>query len=127
MTREETKKCIEVMQAYVDGKTVGYMRNDGNGTLFFSESKSPAWNWFHENYIVKPQPMKVTEEEMELMSSNRIFWAKDKETGKIDCFFNRALHYFGDTHYILNPDTMEWEDRNEDADALKHFYNGGQP
>ena len=45
------------------------MRNDGNGTLFFSESKSPAWNWFHENYIVKPQSMKVTEEEKKFVST----------------------------------------------------------
>ena len=66
------------MQAYVDGKTVGYMRNDGNGTLFFSKSKSPAWNWFHENYIVKPQSMKVTQEEKEIISKLPIFWAKQK-------------------------------------------------
>ena len=126
MTREETKKCIEVMQAYVDGKTVGYMRNDGNGTLFFSESKSPAWNWFHENYIVKPQSMKVTQEEKEIISKLPIFWAKHKETGEINSHLGHAIKSFKKDHYILNSETMEWEDWSEDADS-RHHYNGGQP
>ena len=126
MTREETKKCIEVMQAYVDGKTVGYMRNDGNGTLFFSESKSPAWNWFHENYIVKPQPMKVTEEEKEIISKTLI-WVKSKVTGNVGYYDSVALDTCRAKFLILNSETMEWEDWNEDADTLKHFYNGGQP
>ena len=124
MTREETKKCIEIMQAYVDGKTVGYMRNDGNGTLFFSESKSPAWNWFHENYIVKPQSMKVTEEEKKIINRT-IYWIKYKDTGNISCRYAKtAIEPNGE--YILNPDTMEWEDWDANADS-RHHYNGGQP
>ena len=125
MTREETKKCIEVMQAYVDGKTVGYMRNDGNGTLFFSESKSPAWNWFHENYIVKPQSMKVTEEEKKIINRT-IYWTKYKDTGNISYRYAKtAIEPNGE--YILNPNTMEWEDWGEDTERLRHHYNGGQP
>ena len=61
MTKEETNKAIEVMQAYVDGKTIGYMRDDGNGNLYFSESESPAWNWFHCNYLVRPKMTLVEE------------------------------------------------------------------
>ena len=126
MTREETKKCIEIMQAYVDGKTVGYMRNDEKGNLFFSESESPAWNWFHENYIVKPQPMKVTQEEKEIISKLPIFWAKHKETGEINSHFGHAIKSFKKDHYILNSETMEWEDWDANADS-RHHYNGGQP
>ena len=111
MTREETKKCIEVMQAYVDGKTVGYMRNDGNGNLFFSESKSPAWNWFHENYIVKPQSMKVTEEEKKIINRT-IYWTKYKDTGNISYRYAKTAIEPND-EYILNSETMEWEDWNE--------------
>jgi len=126
MTREETKKCIEVMQAYVDGKTVGYMRNDGNGTLFFSESKSPAWNWFHENYIVKLQPMKVTEEERILLQiKGRII--KAKNSNYITIVNDGDVELLRNEFYFLNKETQEWEDWNEDADTLKHFYNGGQP
>ena len=125
MTREETKKCIEVMQAYVDGKTVGYMRNDGNGTLFFSESKSPAWNWFHENYIVKPQSMKVTEEERILLQiKGRII--KAKNSNYITIVNDGDVELLRNEFYFLNKETQEWEDWNEDADS-RHHYNGGQP
>ena len=123
MTREETKKCIEVMQAYVDGKTVGYMRNDGNGTLFFSESKSPAWNWFHENYIVKLQPMKVTEEEKILLKMiGKVVKAKDSNyitiinNGNPEALKN---NFYGSPEalkknfYFLNVETQEWEDWSE--------------
>ena len=126
MTREETKKCIEVMKHFEDGGEVQILVYDYGGRQEWEDCSNPDWNWDYHTYRKKPQPMKVTEEEMELMSSSRIFWAKDKETGKVDCFFNRALHYFGDTHYILNPDTMEWEDWDANADS-RHHYNGVQP
>ena len=115
------------MQAYVDGKTVGYMRNDGNGTLFFSESKSPAWNWFHENYIVKPQPMKVTEEERVRLMEQQPIPILDKKLGKT-YFLPRYLIDTLDAnkYYILNSETTEWEEWSENAEKLKHHYNGGQ-
>ena len=122
MTREETKKAIEVMKHFEDGGEVQILVYDYGGRQEWEDFPNPDWNWDYHTYRIKPQSMKVTEEEMELMSSSRIFWAKDKETGKVDCFFNRALHYFGDTHYILNPDTMEWEDWDANAERL----NGGQ-
>lgn len=112
MTREETKECIKVMQRYVDGGMVGHHRKDEYGKSYFVESKDPAWNWFHETYIARPKSIKVTEEEKELMSNKRIFWAKNKNTGTVDCYFNHVLHYFNDAYFILNPETMEWEDRS---------------
>ena len=114
------------MQYFEDGGEVQILVYDYGGRQEWEDCSNPDWNWDYHTYRKKPQSMKVTEEEMELMSSSRIFWAKDKETGKVDCFFNRALHYFGDTHYILNPDTMEWEDWDANADS-RHNYNGGQP
>lgn len=123
MTREETKKCIEIMQAYVDGKTVGCMRNDGNGNLYFSESESPAWNWFHSNYVIKPQSMKVTEEEKILLKMiGKVVKAKDSNyitiinNGNPEALKN---NFYGSPEalkknfYFLNVETQEWEDWSE--------------
>ena len=126
MTREETRKARIVMQHFEDGGEVQILVHDYDGRQEWEDCPNPDWNWDYHTYRIKPQSMKVTEEEKEIISKPPIFWAKHKETGKVDCFFNRALHYFGDTHYILNPDTMEWEDRDANADS-RHNYNGGQP
>lgn len=127
MTREETKKAIEVMQAYVDGKTIGYMRDDGNGNLYFSESESPAWNWFHSNYVIKPQSMKVTKKEKELMKQ---IWVKNKKTENVYAVLDKKLitDDYIDNHYFLDPDKQEWiEIESDSKERLRHHYNGGQP
>jgi len=51
MDKEETKKAIEVMQAYVDGKKL----MAGCGT----DVRVPVWNWESglSAYKVKPEPI----------------------------------------------------------------------
>ena len=41
MTREETKKAIKVMQAYVDGKEIENITFSGT----YVKVSNPVWNW----------------------------------------------------------------------------------
>lgn len=50
-TREETKRMIEVMQAYVDGAEIEYRDSDGGNW----DRTQPCWIWSDYNYrIVDP-------------------------------------------------------------------------
>ncbi len=56
MNIEETKKAIEVMQAYVDGGTV----INGSGQCFkITETAAPSWVWATgvDAYAIKPKPV----------------------------------------------------------------------
>jgi len=55
MNREETKKAIEVMQAYVDGKPVQYLALSGRWVM----TGLPIWNWKSLNFRIKPKPREV--------------------------------------------------------------------
>lgn len=55
MTREETKKCIEVMQAYVDGTEVE-TRGDSIGNHLWYVEEDPAWKWSFCLYRIKEEP-----------------------------------------------------------------------
>ncbi len=58
MTREETKKCIEVMQAYVDGKEIEYSHEDvilGRNIWNTSIAEGPLWNWEEFQYRIKEE------------------------------------------------------------------------
>lgn len=51
MTKEETKKRIEVMEAYASGQQVeSRERHDGKWSL----APSPWWNWELHDYRIKP-------------------------------------------------------------------------
>lgn len=52
MTKEETKKCIEVMQAYVDGKEIQF---DHGGEWV---DVKPDWTWggIPKRYRIKSEP-----------------------------------------------------------------------
>lgn len=52
MTIEETKKAIEVMQAYVDGKEIEVK---SFGSAPFKEIPNPVWDWYRNEYRVKPE------------------------------------------------------------------------
>lgn len=61
-TKEETKRMIEVMQAYVDGKpTEVAVVHSGR----WQAAKVPAWDWLHYDYRVK--------EDMELKAVETFF------------------------------------------------------
>lgn len=64
MNREDTKKAIAVMQAYVDGKEIE--------TRWHSKYESccnPAWHWDDAamNYRVKPEPRVIEVREGETL------------------------------------------------------------
>lgn len=50
MTREETKKAIEVMQAYVDGKETEWCSCASSD---WEPVNKPSWNWNYNNYRIK--------------------------------------------------------------------------
>ena len=77
MTREETKKRIKVMQAFVDGKDVEVL-NTGKWELVSNPSWSPA-----TKYRIKPEsayrPFESAQECIEEMRKHEPFgWIKDK-------------------------------------------------
>ena len=113
MTREETKKCIEVMQYFEDGGEVQILVYDYDERQEWEDFPNPDWNWDYHTYRIKPQSMKVTQEEKKIISKPPIFWAKHKETGEINSHFGHAIKSFKKDHYILNSKTMEWEDWSE--------------
>ena len=59
MNRDETKKAIEIMQAYVDGAEVQFRSNQ-----YVSEDEAPSWAecahkywaWGAMDYRIKPKP-----------------------------------------------------------------------
>ena len=51
MNREETRKAIEVMQAYVDGEEIEYRADE----RWYSTS-SPVFNWEDSDYRIKHKP-----------------------------------------------------------------------
>jgi len=54
MNREETKKAIAVMQAYVDGKQIESAQEGCEWRASF-----PIWDWGLNHYRVKPKPRTV--------------------------------------------------------------------
>ena len=97
------------MQHFEDGGEVEVIARDDKDDKW-QVTSNPTWNWAREDYRIKPQIMKVTEEEKEIISKPPIFWAKHKETGEINSHFGHAIKSFKKDHYILNSETMEWED-----------------
>ena len=49
----QTKYSIEVMQAYVDGKTI----QGCNPDVTWGDVEFPTWDWSTFNYRVKPEPL----------------------------------------------------------------------
>lgn len=125
MTREETKKAIEVMQAYVDGKKIE-CRWKAEEEDEWRGSEYPLWLWDTRDYRIKPQPMKVTEEEKKFMEQ---IWLKNKQTGHVYAVLDKK-HInddFIDNHYFLDPDKQEWiEIESDSKERLRCHYNGGQ-
>ena len=53
----DTKKAVEVMQAYLEGKVIEGRRNGStNGWI---RLRSPEWNWSETEYRVKPEPKEI--------------------------------------------------------------------
>lgn len=55
MTREETAKCIKVMQAYANGEIIEEKIFSFDHTEWV-ESIDPTWQWYKFDYRIKPRP-----------------------------------------------------------------------
>jgi alkanesulfonate monooxygenase SsuD/methylene tetrahydromethanopterin reductase-like flavin-dependent oxidoreductase (luciferase family) len=55
MNKEETRKAIEVMQAYVDGEQIELQWSVGEWETYDHDGK-PTWNWSKYDYRIKPKP-----------------------------------------------------------------------
>ena len=53
MNREDTKKAIEVMQAFVDGEAIEYRLVEGEPWLNWA---GPNWDWVRYEFRIKPNP-----------------------------------------------------------------------
>lgn len=131
MTREETIKAIKIMQHFADGGDIEVStKNDACFNRIPCDdpdikAKEILWNWEAYDYRIKPKSMKVTEEEKDYMAG---VWVKLKNTNSIT-YVKLGAVIDNKNYYVLNPDTMEWEDwENTYEEAkLRHHYNGGQP
>jgi len=56
MNKENVKKAIEVMQAYVDGKIIQGLYN-GEWHTFDVDSTLPLFQWADCTYRIKPEPL----------------------------------------------------------------------
>ena len=109
MTREETKKCIEVMKHFEDGGEVQILVHDYGGRQEWEDWPNPDWNWDYHTYRKKPQPMKVTEEERILLQiKGRII--KAKNSNYITIVNDGDVELLRNEFYFLNKETQEWED-----------------
>ena len=82
MTREETAKCIKVMQAYANGEIIEEKRFSFDHTEWV-ESIDPSWQWYKFDYRIKPRPkyrpFKDADECWQEMLKHQPFgWVKEK-------------------------------------------------
>ena len=57
-TRDETKKMVEVMQAYIAGKKIQTTNWDGEWEDI-DNGDAPVWDWFESEYRVAPETSEV--------------------------------------------------------------------
>jgi len=81
MNREETKKAIEVMQAYVDGKVVEYFAFDA-----WFPVNQPGWSFNDTKYRIKPEPREYWVN----VYPGGIYVYKSKEDADLYCSVNRS-------------------------------------
>ena len=68
----ETKRQIEVMKAYLDGKAIQYRVKYINDDVWDDE-QYPSWNWYSVDYRVKPdETEKATDEPKKLMTYGQL-------------------------------------------------------
>lgn len=81
MKREEARKNAEVMAAYVEGKKIEVLCDDGE----WCETDCPSFDWLHEKYRVKKEqcyrPFKDGDECFNEMKNHEPFgWVQCDET-----------------------------------------------
>ena len=113
MTREETKKCIKVMQAYVDGKEIEVINPD-NEKDNWQITRNPVWSWARVNYRIKPQQISIpaTEEELEIIGRG-VLWCRNKKNPNRMGWIRHNDTLNESDWLFFNPDTKCWEDWSE--------------
>lgn len=81
MNREQAKKILPIIQAFVKGKTIEFRER---GCTLWAESISPIFNFAIFEYRIKPEPkyrlFKDAEECWQEIQKHQPFgWVKDKE------------------------------------------------
>lgn len=90
-----TQEKIEVMKAYAEGRKIQYRNKDGEFWMDWPYSIEPSWDWFHQDYRIKPEnkyrPYKDTDEMIEDFKrraeiatsemSLPLIWVKSKADG----------------------------------------------
>lgn len=117
MTPEETKKCIEVMQAYVEGAIIECLNHDEPLGQWRVIESIQVWDWNKYDYRIRPKTIiPVTKDEFTEME---LKWYKSKTSGLLFCpakdsdsmVYPHEINY--KDYLILNPDTKCWEDWGE--------------
>lgn len=109
MTQEEINEVIKVMSAYVNGKKIQYLNDDGR----WVDTPNPLFDWSRWEYRIKPQPnyrpFKNAEECWQEMQKHHPFgWVRSKDfiiTCYIDVFTSDEVRIF-DT-YMHFPDAFK--------------------
>lgn len=67
MTKDETREAIKVMQAWVDGEGDVEFKAKFAPAVPWSSAK-PSWNWYKNEYRIKPKPREWVLEPMKDIS-----------------------------------------------------------
>lgn len=80
-TREITQACMMVMQAYLDGKEIEFIRKYPSDSEEWHSSINPSWDWVTYDYRIKPLPhfRLPTKEEYEKLISHFSRWNAEKK------------------------------------------------
>ena len=73
-----TKEMREVMQAHEDGKTIQFR---GKGSEIWRSTPTPAWDWAHREYRIKPEPKYVPYDSVLEVEKDK--WFKETITGML--------------------------------------------
>ena len=123
MTREETKKCIEVMRAFLEGKEI-QMYSHVNKK--WEDNPNPSFQWGYCDYRIKPEEQTnffpATKEELEAIEllGLAIKHKADKNGTICQLSYLRLLpdgsntpKDLKDNYLIFDPITKTWQDWKE--------------
>ena len=117
MTREETRKAIEVMQHFANGGEVEVYYYDGFGD--WRDIDDPEWDWRNFEYrIAKPEPVSIPITEAQKSLLLPIIWIRDREENIVGWRKGVGEVSMSDKKefLFLNPITKCWEEWSEELE-----------
>lgn len=117
MTREETKKCIEVMRAFLEGKEIQMYSHVSKK---WEDNPNPSFQWGYCDYRIKPEEeiniFPASEKELEAIKRLGLIYKYRIESGndyrilyKQDLIELSHLDNWHKDKLIYNPQTNCWE------------------